>query len=120
MVIVYESLDRTSIKYWLHHSLDVCDWATYSTSQSLSAQVYNMSRIIAVIEETCAVNLWITIEDLEDIHAFSKLCDPSESLFLDFKGGIAMPYGGGRGLQQFIEILFMKVIGKIRGKANIL
>lgn len=94
MVIVYEFLDRTSIKYWLHHSLDVWGWATYSTSQSLSAQVYNMSRIMAVIEETCAVNRCITIEGLEDSHAFSKLCETSESLFLDFKGGITMPYGG--------------------------
>lgn len=45
------------------------------------------------------------MEGLEDSHAFSKLCDPLDSLFSDFKDEIAVPY---RELQQFIELYYLQ------------
>lgn len=48
-----------------------------------------------------------TTEGLEDSHALSELYDLSDSLFPDFKVGIAMP---DKGLQQLVEIFFIKVI----------
>lgn len=46
-----------------------------------------------------------TTEGLEDSHALSEVYDLSDSLFPDFKVGIAMP---DKGLQQLVEIFFIK------------